>query len=232
MEQFNIKKFNQYLNTDKMGRDLIYFKKIDSTSDHALKLIKGILKPHDCKNKEAAAGNSSDAGNLDGMVILAEIQEKGRGRFSRKWISPPGGLWFSLIIKTVLPGKDLPKTTLIAAHAIAEILDKEYGIQVNIKWPNDIYFHGKKLAGILTESENINGDLCLILGMGINVNNDLLDSGSSSGDMASIKNILGKRVGRELLLAAILGAFEEEYYYFYRTKDFNTIFKKIEKILI
>ncbi len=233
MEQFKPKIFNQYLNTDHIGKNLIYFGKISSTNDHALKIIKEVFKPGSKKNKSTVnkPGTSIDAGTLDGLIILAEIQDKGRGRFNRKWISPAGGLWFTIILKTMLPPKDLPKVTFIAAYSIAEALNNDFGIQVNIKWPNDIYFHGKKLAGILTESENINGNLCLVLGMGINVNNDLSDLDKSGHSKTSLKNIAGNFIGRELLLATILAVFEKEYFYFCKTKDFKTLFKKIEKIL-
>ncbi len=234
MEQFSKKKFNHYLKTDRLGKNLVYFDKIDSTNNYALKLIKEILPSHSKKNKEPAKRSRAAAGtgSLDGLVILAGIQDKGRGRFNRKWVSPAGGLWFTIILKTALPGKDLPKTTLIAAYSIAETLDKNYGIKVNIKWPNDIYFQGKKLAGILAESEKIADTFYLVSGMGINVNNDLPDFDKSSREITSIKGITGKETGRESLLAAVLAIFEKEYLYFCRTRDFKTIFKKIEKILI
>ncbi len=234
MERFSINKFNHILNTDHVGKNIVYFEKIDSTNNYAFKLIKEILAPRGKKNNEQAKGTRgiTHHRSLDGLVILAEIQDKGRGRFNRKWVSPPGGLWFTIILKTVLPEKDLPKTTLMAAYSIAEALGRDHGIQVNIKWPNDIYFQGKKLAGILTESEKIAGTFYLVSGMGINVNNDLSGSGRSSREMTSIKDITGKGTGREALLAAILGIFEKEYLYFCRTKDFKTIFKKVAKILV
>ncbi len=217
MINFNLAKYKKSLETDYIGKNIIYLKKTDSTNNFASKLIK---KRSDLKNSP-----------LEGTVVLAETQGKGKGRLERVWISPEGGLWFTIILKTGLEEKNLPEVTLIAAYSIADALNTEYGIKVIIKWPNDIYYERLKLGGILTEVEKINSDIYLIIGIGINVNLDTEDLAPFGKKSVSIKTILGKDIEREYFLSKILLDFEKDYKYYSRTKDFKTLFKKIEKIL-
>jgi BirA family biotin operon repressor/biotin-[acetyl-CoA-carboxylase] ligase len=97
----------------------------------------------------------------EGTVVIADVQTAGKGRMGRDWYSPEGGLWMSVLLRhsenCLIP--------LTAGVAICEAL-RNYSIRPNIKWPNDILLHGKKVAGILTEVI----DDRVILGMGINLN--------------------------------------------------------------
>lgn len=217
MINFNVDEYKKTLSTDYIGKNIIYLKKVDSTNNFAAELISSKEKRHK---------------DLNGTVILAETQKKGRGRFERVWLSPQGGLWFTIILKTKLEEKNLPEVTLIAAYSIASVLNTEYNLKATIKWPNDIYYERSKLGGILTEVEKIKGDIFLIIGIGINANLDTEDLIPFNKVISSIKTILGKDIERESLLAKILLDFERNYDYYSRTKDFKTIFKKIEKILI
>lgn len=217
MINFNLDKYKKSLETDYIGKNIIYLKKVDSTNNFALKLIK---KRSDLKNSP-----------LEGTVVLAETQEKGKGRLERVWISPEGGLWFTIILKTTLEEKNLPEVTLIAAYSIAAVLDAEYKIKTIIKWPNDIYYEKLKLGGILTEVEKIDSDIYLIIGIGINANLDTEDLAPFGKKSVSIKTILGKDIERESFLSKILLDFERDYKYYSQTRDFKTLFKKIEKIL-
>ncbi len=217
MINFNLDKYKKSLETDYIGKNIIYLKKTDSTNNFASKLIK---KRSDLKNSP-----------LEGTVVLAETQGKGKGRLKRVWISPEGGLWFTIILKTGLEEKNLPEVTLIAAYSIAAVLDTEYGIKAIIKWPNDIYYERLKLGGILTEVEKINSDIYLIIGIGINANLNTEDLAPLRKKSVSIKTLLGKDIEREYFLSKILLDFEKDYKYYSRTKDFKTLFKKIEKIL-
>lgn len=216
MINFNLDKYKKSLETDHIGKNIIYLKKVDSTNNFASNLI---------INKEESQKS------LNGTVVLAETQKKGKGRLERVWISPEGGLWFTIILKTGLEEKNLPEVTLIAAYSIAAVLDTEYNIKAIIKWPNDIYYEKLKLGGILTEVEKINSDIYLIIGIGINANLNTEDLAPFGKKSVSIKTILGKDIEREWLLSKILLDFEKDYKYYSRTKDFKTLFKKIEKIL-
>ena len=216
MINFNLDKYKKSLETDHIGKNIIYLKKVDSTNNFASNLI---------INKEESQKS------LNGTVVLAETQEKGKGRLERVWISPEGGLWFTIILKTRLEEKNLPEVTLIAAYSIAAVLDTEYKIKAIIKWPNDIYYEKLKLGGILTEVEKINSDIYLIIGIGINANLDTEDLAPFGKKSVSIKTILGKDIEREYFLSKILLDFERDYKYYSSTKDFKALFKKIERIL-
>ena len=216
MINFNLDKYKKSLETDYIGKNIIYLKKVDSTNNFASNLI---------INKEESQKS------LNGTVVLTETQKKGKGRLERVWISPEGGLWFTIILKTTLEEKNLPEVTLIAAYSIATVLNTEYSIKAIIKWPNDIYYEKLKLGGILTEVEKINSDIYLIIGIGINANLDTEDLAPFSKKSVSIKTILGKDIEIEYFLSKILLDFEKDYKYYSRTKDFKTLFKKIEKIL-
>ncbi|MFA5014188.1 MAG: biotin--[acetyl-CoA-carboxylase] ligase [Actinomycetota bacterium] len=216
MINFNLNRYNKYLETDHIGKNIIYLKKVDSTNNFASRLIKNRREEHE---------------SPDGTVILAETQERGRGRLERNWLSPFGGLWFTLILRTALKEKELPEVTLIAAYSVASVLEAGYGINAIIKWPNDIYCGKSKLGGILAEVEKVDDSVFLIIGIGINVNLNATDIAPVVKESTSIKLILGNDIEREHLLSKILLDFEKNYGYYSRTKDFKTIFKKIEKIL-
>lgn len=240
MKNFDINKFKQNLKTDYMGKNLIYLKKIDSTNSYASVLEKSLLKA-DIKDKSILKINQlkdnikniqDQASAIDRTVILSEIQTSGRGRFNKRWISPPGGLWFTVIILSQFEEKDLPKITFIAGASIAETLKEDYGIEVNIKWPNDIYYRKSKLGGILSESEIIGKNIFINIGIGINVNVDKKNLSLHNLNATSIKYIKGKEIEREILLSKILYNFEKKYKYYENTRDFNKIFRKVEDFLI
>lgn len=139
------------LDTQIVGRYIYCFDNIDSTNDKA---------------KELAAEL-----NVEGIVVIAQRQSKGRGRLHRKWASPKGGLYLSVVLKPKNSHNELAKFYLLSSVAVAQGLRKATGIKCFIKWPNDIMVNDRKLAGILAESF-INEDQLefLILGIGVNVN--------------------------------------------------------------
>ncbi|MCK5281975.1 MAG: biotin--[acetyl-CoA-carboxylase] ligase [Nanoarchaeota archaeon] len=135
-----------------------------------------------------------------GNAIVAREQNKGRGRFDRKWVSSKGGLWFSIVLK---PNRRLFEYTFIASLAVLESIK----VNAKIKWPNDIVFYGKKLCGILSESVFEGNDARkVIIGVGINVNNDV----SELRDIAvSLKEIKNEEINIDDLLNNILKNFEK-----------------------
>ena len=139
------------LETKVLGQQAYYFESIESTQNQALKMINEI------KN--------------EGTIIVAEKQTGGRGRSGRKWISPKGGIWFSIILH---PKFDISNTTLFpiaSSLALSNAIQKTCNISTELKWPNDLTIKGKKLAGMLVdasfESNKIEN---LILGVGVNFN--------------------------------------------------------------
>ena len=139
------------LKTKKIGKTIFYFDTIASTQDEALKMVS------DFKN--------------DGTVIIAKKQTGGKGRAGRKWVSPIGGIWISVVLK---PEFDISVVTLFpvaSSLALSIALEKCMKIKPELKWPNDLTIKGKKIAGILVdatlESNKIEG---IVLGVGINFN--------------------------------------------------------------
>ncbi len=181
------------LKTDFMGKKIIYMDVVSSTIDIA---------------KEIAPAEK------EGTAVIAEKQERGRGRMGRPWISPPRtGIWMSLILKpNIRPDKAYP-ITQAAAVAAARAIEEVTSLKAGVKWPNDIVVNGKKVCGILTEMsaepDRIN---YIILSMGINVNTCLEDMPEGlRGKATSIRVEQGDKVSRKILVASLLNNFEKVY---------------------
>ena len=139
------------LETKVLGQQAYYFDSVDSTQNEAMKMVNESKK--------------------EGIIIIAEKQTGGRGRSGRKWISPKGGIWFSIILH---PKFDISNTTLFpiaSSLALSIAIQKTCKVSTELKWPNDLTIKGKKLAGMLIdasfESNKIEN---LVLGVGINFN--------------------------------------------------------------
>jgi BirA family biotin operon repressor/biotin-[acetyl-CoA-carboxylase] ligase len=140
---------NDGLQTEILGRKIYHFDTIDSTQNFALELAS---KPYE-----------------NGSLVIAQKQTRGRGRQSRKWISPKGGIWLSILLK---PDFEVTRASLfpmITSLALAIAIEKVLKLKPRLKWPNDVTLNNKKVAGILVdasvESNQIN---YIIIGVGIN----------------------------------------------------------------
>lgn len=129
-----------------IGKKHLHYKKIDSTSEEARRLIK--------------------KGFGEGLIVTAGAQTKGKGKPGSRWISPKGNLYFSAVVKPYKNPKDLAPITLLGALAARAMISKVAKLAVVIKWPNDLCIHGKKVGGVLTERLPSGH---LIIGIGINV---------------------------------------------------------------
>jgi BirA family transcriptional regulator, biotin operon repressor / biotin---[acetyl-CoA-carboxylase] ligase len=113
------------------------------------------------------------AGAPEGTLVWALQQTAGHGRFGRTWISPPGNLYFSLLLRPDLPPQQTMQLTFVAALAMADTISAllPAGAAVTCKWPNDVLIAGKKVAGILLESSLNDGGRVdsLVIGIGVNV---------------------------------------------------------------
>ena len=142
------------LKTKLIGQKAYYFDSIDSTQNQALKIAN---EPEN-----------------NGAVIIAATQTGGKGRTGRRWVSPKGGIWLSIILH---PKFDISITTLFpiaSSLALSKAIESTFEITPELKWPNDLTIKGKKIAGILVdaafESNKIEN---LVLGVGINFNVDI-----------------------------------------------------------
>jgi BirA family transcriptional regulator, biotin operon repressor / biotin---[acetyl-CoA-carboxylase] ligase len=118
-------------------------------------------------------------GRPSGTVVIAASQSAGKGQYGRNFNSPVGGLYFSLLLEPDIPTETLSLITLATGLACRNVLHQAFGLQPHIKWPNDIYLDGKKVAGILCENllftHLASEKAKVIIGVGLNVNNRIQD---------------------------------------------------------
>jgi BirA family biotin operon repressor/biotin-[acetyl-CoA-carboxylase] ligase len=147
------------------------------------------------------------------IVVIAETQSQGRGRRARKWVSPRGGLWFSILLRPKIKPKEVAKLTFIISSTIAETLEKTHNLTTEVKWPNDILVKGKKICGILTETSTLDTLLkYAVIGVGLNANIDLSAFPKSlQKDVTTLKHELDCEVDIQMLLQKILQDFERKY---------------------
>ena len=181
------------LKTEFIGHDIHYFKEVDSTNDVAKYL--------------------AEEGAEEGTIVVAEIQNRGKGRRGKTWISPPGGVWMSIILRPDIPPFNAPQLTLVTGVAVAETLKKECDLDVGIKWPNDILIGNKKVCGILTEvNASIEKVNYVVVGIGIDMNVDVpLFPPDLQKGATSLKNELNTEINGALLVQKFLLEFENIY---------------------
>jgi len=146
-----------------------------------------------CTSTNDAARVFAEDGFEEGLVVLAESQQSGRGTKGRSWFSSKGqGLYLSVVLR---PEDRSPALLpLVAGLALREAVLDSTGLDVRLKWPNDLTLHGKKLAGILCESSWAGSHLnFVILGLGLNVGHEARDFPEDLRDTAtSLRLALGR----------------------------------------
>ena len=181
---FDVERLRQLLRTAQIGRSFRYEAVVGSTMDEA-----------------RAAGR---AGAPHGLVILADEQTAGRGRFGRRWVAPAGAnLTFTVLVRPDLAR--LERLSIAAAVAVADALHERTAVAPVFKWPNDVQVDGRKLAGILVETE-LDGDrpAFALVGIGLNVNVETQSEPEIAALAVSLRDLLGTVVAREELLASVL----------------------------
>ncbi len=143
-------------------------------------------------------------GAADRTVLWADAQTAGRGRRGRHWVSPPGNLYASLLLRPDCPVAAAAQLGFVAAVATAEALDRLAGVAVQCKWPNDLVLYGRKLAGILLESETGGGDRPDFVVVGIGVNLASAPQGTETPAIALSE--AGARVTPQAALAGVAAA--------------------------
>jgi BirA family biotin operon repressor/biotin-[acetyl-CoA-carboxylase] ligase len=159
-----------------------YFPEIGSTMDAARELAK----------KRAR----------EGTIVIAEAQTHGRGRLSREWLSPQGGIYFTIILRPRISPAYAPRMNLMAALAVAATIRKLFGLKAELKWPNDVLIEGKKVCGILAEMAAETDAVDFVnVGIGINANNSVTRFEKTA---ISLKDALGREISRKELLSALI----------------------------
>jgi BirA family transcriptional regulator, biotin operon repressor / biotin---[acetyl-CoA-carboxylase] ligase len=136
-------------------KQFFYFDSVKSTQDFAYELL-----------------NGDD--NFYPSVIISDVQTGGKGRKGLHWASPIGGIWISLALETNLKTHELFRIIILVTKLLCQILESITKLRATIKWPNDIFINGKKVAGILLDTEVESDSIKqVIIGIGVNSNNDL-----------------------------------------------------------
>ncbi len=137
------------------------------------------------------------------VVVLSESQTKGRGKGTSRWYSPPGGLWFSFSLDDLQ--SDLPQKLYVEILGILRDLLADYGVKTKVSRPNDLVVDKNKIAGALIEQC---GD-SYIVGLGVNVNNDLSSLPKEvRKDATTLMRETGREIDRSQLLRDFLARFE------------------------
>lgn len=215
---------------DKMGFDLLSEAKIKSVLKTEL-FARKIYAFWSVGSTNEFAYSRALQGDIEGTLVIAEQQSKGRGRKSRVWDSPFNkGLWFSLILRPDLPAPRAGLVPYLAGVSIVEAIENFTGLKPVVKWPNDLLLNSKKFCGILSEVEFENGKIkFIILGIGINVNHKMNEFPEGYREQATSLRIESDlRIDRVEFLTETLFRLEKN---FNDMKDngFKNIIKKWKK---
>ena len=157
----------------------------------------GIHYLHSTTSTNRVAYDLALKGEPEGTGVIADAQGEGRGRLGKIWQSPPGkGLYCSVIVRPHIAVEDYPKITLTAGLAVAIALEEVSGLEMRLKWPNDVLTGSKKCCGILTESSSLTENVSerfAIVGIGINVNSELIDFSPELREKVTSLRILSGR---------------------------------------
>jgi BirA family biotin operon repressor/biotin-[acetyl-CoA-carboxylase] ligase len=182
------------LHTTVLGREIRFLPSVGSTND--------LLK------------DEARAGAAEGLIYVADEQVAGRGRRGRSWTAPAGtSLLTSILLRpTWLPAPDAFLLTMLAAASAAEAVEAVSGLRVDLKWPNDLQIGGRKLGGLLVETE-LDADMIhwAVIGCGINVNWNPRSIAELAPRATSLQAELNHPVDRRLLLHALLERLDKRY---------------------
>jgi len=178
------------LDTRFIGQRVIYYPRLTSTMD--------------------VAKREAQQGAAEGTIVVADEQTAGKGRLKRGWLSPEGNIALSVILYPGLPY--LPFLIMLASLAVVHSIEAVTGLKSQVKWPNDILINGRKVCGILIESE-VRGNTVeyAIVGIGVNVNLRLSAFPEILSTATSLYDELGTEVSRLSLIQRLLVEIEKLY---------------------
>ena len=151
-------------------------------------------------------------GAAEGSVLIALRQTGGRGRMVRSFVSPPGGIYLSMLLSPRCSPEASLSLTPCAAVAVQRAIARLSDAQADIKWPNDLLVEGKKVCGILCESLFYQGQQKLIIGVGLNVNTPPeAFTGELSAIAGSLFSVTGKKLSIQRAAEALIEEFDRMY---------------------
>ncbi len=167
----------------------------------------GIIYYEELTSTMDVAKDLARKGCPDFTTVIAGRQASGRGRLKREWHSDKGGLYFTVVLRPDLPPVLSFRVSFLASLTLARVLNEMFGVDVRVKWPNDLLVDERKICGMLSELEAEADRVAFInVGIGINVNND---PSAIEPAATSLKAILGRRISIKDILARYLDAFEQ-----------------------
>lgn len=188
----DLRKTQELLTLNNVGVNVIYFESCDKSSQDIA--------------RELAHSNATNW-----TTVVCDEMRSGRGRLGRRWLAPPGGLWFTVIVRPEFSGP-LHVLSLAAGISVAEAITAVLGLDARVKWPNDVLVEDKKVSGILIEGEaEADRIKFLLVGIGINANNEIPEELASAA--VSLHMLTGQQVPRATLLAVILARLKLYYSY-------------------
>ena len=204
-EHITKEKITKNLETEEIGKEILCFRKVFSTNSIAKFL----------------ANHSAE----EGTVLISEIQTKARGRLGKKWESPEGGIWMSLILRPKVPPARIGLITIATGVAIAKSI-RSLGLDAKSKWPNDVLIHGDKISGVLTEvNATFNEIDWVVVGIGIDSNLKLEDFPEDIRvGTTTLNEELPTDIDENELIAIFLGEFEKVYK-LYKDSEIEAILK-------
>ncbi len=190
-EYIKASEISKDMNTEYIGKNLYVYNEVRSTNTLAKFL----------------AMNGAE----NGTVVISEKQTDARGRSGKSWESPLGGIWLSIILQPNVHYSKLPLITLATGVAVAKAIERTGITSSEIKWPNDIMLHGKKVCGILTEAvTKFNTIENVIIGVGIDANIDISDFPEELQDgTTTLADELGRKEDENTLIRIFLEEFEK-----------------------
>ena len=213
----SVSEITSRLTTKWAGRKLYYYDVTGSTNNDAKRL--------------------AEEGAHHGTVVVADIQNAGKGRRGRAWQTLSGtALSFTLLLRPEFAADKASMITLVMALSVAEAVEKMMDISATIKWPNDIVVNKKKICGMLTEmtmTPEMDEIQYIVVGVGINVNNSSPDEFQEEirETATSLKIETGRQLGRAELLQRILVRFEDNYETFLKTLDLSRLQESYQRHL-
>ena len=205
------------LTTKWAGRNLHYFDMTGSTNNDAKRL--------------------AEEGDPHGTVVVADIQNTGKGRRGRAWQTLPGtALSFTLLLRPEFAPDRASMLTLVMALSVAQAVEEISDVTAAIKWPNDIVVNKKKICGMLTEmtmTPEMDEIQYVVVGVGININNGSPEEFQEEirGTATSLKIETGRQINRAELLERVLVRFEDNYETFLGTLDLSKLREAYQKHL-
>lgn len=201
------------LQTERMGRQIRYFSRIDSTNQYAKRI--------------------AEEGAPDGTLIIADEQTAGKGRSGRTWVTPPAeAIAFTLLLRPELSPDRISMVTLVMGLAVTNAVNSLYGVSAGIKWPNDVVIKGRKLCGILTEmSAEVRQVNYIVIGVGINAN--LTSFPEEIREIAtSLRLELSRDINRAELIARVMAEFERLYAEFEVQGDLGAVMQEYNELCL